>query len=115
MLDTNKLSATIVGLRKYTNYSIQVLAYTRMGEGGASSPTYVSTQEDGMLNETIYLLTMHPSMYQADVYVLLHACMLFAVHLSAADDRLILTDTSDKNMPARCKFCLRIIHNLNVW
>ena len=53
MLDTNKLSATIVGLRKYTNYSIQVLAYTRMGEGVASSPTYVSTQEDGMLNETI--------------------------------------------------------------
>lgn len=45
-LTTNKLSATIFGLYKYTNYSVQVLAYTRMGEGVTSSPIYIMTQQD---------------------------------------------------------------------
>ena len=43
---TNKLSMTLSGLRKYTNYSVQVMAFTRMGEGAASPPLYVMTHED---------------------------------------------------------------------
>lgn len=42
---TKKLGVTLVGLRKYTNYSIQLLAYTRVGEGVASPPIHVMTLE----------------------------------------------------------------------
>jgi len=35
-------------LSKYTNYSLQVLAYTRKGEGVRSPAIYVQTQQDGM-------------------------------------------------------------------
>ncbi|XP_064598583.1 cell adhesion molecule Dscam1-like [Liolophura sinensis] len=40
------LEVTIHGLQKYTNYSIQVLAFTRMGEGVRCAPIYVRTKED---------------------------------------------------------------------
>ncbi|OWF38939.1 Down syndrome cell adhesion molecule [Mizuhopecten yessoensis] len=43
---SSKLEVTISNLQKYTNYSIQVLAYTRKGEGVRSDPIYVRTQED---------------------------------------------------------------------
>lgn len=50
-MDTRKTTeSTIVltGLRKYTNYSVQVLAYTRIGDGIFSMPIYCKTEEDGM-------------------------------------------------------------------
>lgn len=50
-VETRKTTAqTIVltSLRKYTNYSIQVLGYTRMGDGVLSSPTFCQTEADGM-------------------------------------------------------------------
>lgn len=34
-------------LQKYTVYQLQVLAYTRMGDGPPSSPTLLRTKEDG--------------------------------------------------------------------
>lgn len=34
-------------LRKYTNYSIQVLAFTNAGDGKRSPPVYCMTEEDG--------------------------------------------------------------------
>lgn len=37
----------ISGLKKFTNYSIQLLAYTRVGDGILSKPTYCQTEEDG--------------------------------------------------------------------
>lgn len=43
---TNVLTAVIGGLEKYTNYSVQVLASTRAGDGIASSPLYCVTKED---------------------------------------------------------------------
>ena len=45
-MSTN-LEIIIDNLEKYTNYSIQVLAFTRKGEGVRSSPLYVRTMEDG--------------------------------------------------------------------
>lgn len=36
------------GLEKYTNYSIQVLAFTRAGDGVRSDQIYIRTKEDGM-------------------------------------------------------------------
>lgn len=51
-MDTRKTTAlTIVltSLRKHTNYSMQVLAYTRIGDGVLSAPTYCQTEEDGKM------------------------------------------------------------------
>ena len=36
-------------LEKYTNYSIQVLAFTRAGDGVRSEQIYVRTKEDGKI------------------------------------------------------------------
>ncbi|XP_057341457.1 cell adhesion molecule Dscam2 isoform X3 [Microplitis mediator] len=43
---TGSMTMTLAGLRKYTNYSIQVLAYTRVGEGVPSRIMYCRTKED---------------------------------------------------------------------
>lgn len=45
VMSTN-LEIIIDNLEKFTNYSIQVLAFTRKGEGVRSSPLYVRTMED---------------------------------------------------------------------
>ena len=38
------------GLRKYTNYTLQVLAYTNGGEGVKSAPTHCLTDQDSELS-----------------------------------------------------------------
>ncbi|EEB16564.1 down syndrome cell adhesion molecule, putative [Pediculus humanus corporis] len=43
---TTSLTMVISGLKKFTNYSIQLLAYTRVGDGILSKPTYCQTEED---------------------------------------------------------------------
>lgn len=45
---TSKPSLELDGLEKYTNYSIQVLAFTRAGDGVRSEQIYTRTKEDGM-------------------------------------------------------------------
>ncbi|XP_031846326.1 cell adhesion molecule Dscam2 isoform X2 [Nomia melanderi] len=45
-MNTNALTVAIHGLGKYTNYSVQVLASTRAGDGVASMPYYCVTKED---------------------------------------------------------------------
>ncbi|KAL3886948.1 hypothetical protein ACJMK2_026904 [Sinanodonta woodiana] len=45
-LTSSGQETVINGLEKFTNYSIQVLAYTRKGEGVRSDAIYVRTQED---------------------------------------------------------------------
>ncbi|XP_006825869.1 cell adhesion molecule DSCAM-like [Saccoglossus kowalevskii] len=44
--ETKALRANIYGLQKFRNYSITVLAYTRMGEGVRSEPIFIRTQQD---------------------------------------------------------------------
>lgn len=44
---TTELTIVLTGLRKYTNYSVQVQAFTRIGDGVFSSPIYCQTEEDG--------------------------------------------------------------------
>ncbi|CAG5122899.1 unnamed protein product, partial [Candidula unifasciata] len=43
---SSQLEIVLFGLEKFTNYSIQVLAYTRKGEGVRSTSVYVRTRED---------------------------------------------------------------------
>ena len=46
--DGNLNETIIVGLRKYTNYSIQVLGFTERDKiGPLSSPIYAMTDQDG--------------------------------------------------------------------
>lgn len=47
-MTTSKPSFELDGLEKYTNYSIQVLAFTRAGDGVRSEQIYTRTKEDGM-------------------------------------------------------------------
>lgn len=42
----DKLNVTLTGLRKFVKYSIQILAYTRMGDGKLSPPVIQKTDED---------------------------------------------------------------------
>ena len=44
---TTALTIVLSNLRKYTNYSMQVLAFTRMGDGVLSNPSFCKTEEDG--------------------------------------------------------------------
>ena len=43
----NTTNVTLRGLRKYVSYSIQILAYTRMGDGRLSPEVIKKTDEDG--------------------------------------------------------------------
>lgn len=55
---TTDLTIVLSGLKKFTNYSIQVLAFTRVGDGVVSKALYCQTEEDGKrcLFDTLYLL-----------------------------------------------------------
>lgn len=44
---SHALSTVLHGLSPYTNYTVQVLAYTRAGEGVTSSPVSCTTEETG--------------------------------------------------------------------
>ncbi|GFG32700.1 hypothetical protein Cfor_00545 [Coptotermes formosanus] len=43
---TTVLMAVLTGLRRFTNYSVQVLAFTRVGDGVTSKPIVCTTEED---------------------------------------------------------------------
>ncbi|XP_015430998.1 PREDICTED: Down syndrome cell adhesion molecule-like protein Dscam2 [Dufourea novaeangliae] len=43
---TSVLTTVLTGLRKFTNYTIQVLAYTKIGDGVPTTVTYCQTEED---------------------------------------------------------------------
>jgi hypothetical protein len=44
---TTALMAMLNSLRRFTNYSIQVLAFTRVGDGITTKPIICATGEDG--------------------------------------------------------------------
>lgn len=45
-------SVLLGGLQKYTMYSLQVLAFTQMGDGPPSNPILLRTKEDGRLSNS---------------------------------------------------------------
>lgn len=45
---TTQTIIVIHGLGKFTNHSIQVGAFTQVGDGVFSSPLYCATEEDGL-------------------------------------------------------------------
>lgn len=44
---TTEVSTEVHGLQKYSNYSVQVWAFTQVGDGVKSRPIYCMTDEDG--------------------------------------------------------------------
>lgn len=44
---TTSLTIVLTNLHRFTNYSIEVLAYTKVGDGVFSKPIYCITEEDG--------------------------------------------------------------------
>jgi hypothetical protein len=44
---TSQLRTTLPGLKRYTNYSVSVLAFTTKGDGARSDPLLCKTEEDG--------------------------------------------------------------------
>lgn len=44
---------TIENLRKYTNYTVWVLAYTKIGDGTKTKPFHCRTYEDGKILRSI--------------------------------------------------------------
>lgn len=46
-ITTTRERAELRGMEKFTNYSVQVLAYTQAGDGVRSSVLYLQTKEDG--------------------------------------------------------------------
>lgn len=71
---TTALTTVLSGLKRYSNYSVQVLAFTRMGDGVMSNPTFCRTEEDGRLQ--IYNLVIE--------FVFQHFC-LFPIYCSSRD------------------------------
>jgi len=45
-ITTTKEQVELRGLEKFTNYSIQVLAFTQAGDGVRSNVLYIQTRED---------------------------------------------------------------------
>lgn len=57
---TTDLTIVLSGLKKFTNYSVQVLAFTRIGDGVVSKPLYCQTEEDGKATHSIFCIYSIP-------------------------------------------------------
>lgn len=54
-LTTVNQSLELTGLKKFTNYSLRVLAFTSIGDGNVSNLVTVSTDQDGELDLHCFL------------------------------------------------------------
>ena len=54
IVDALKYQTTLTGLKKYTNYTITVVAATSKGNGVVSAPIIVITDEDGEYNSLFH-------------------------------------------------------------
>lgn len=54
----NQRYVHLTGLSKFTNYTIQVAAFTRIGYGALSPDVIVSTDEDGRDNFNVWFLLL---------------------------------------------------------
>lgn len=72
-IDTRKttaLTTVLTSLRKFSNYSIQVLGYTRMGDGVSSQAIFCKTDEDGKFVRAICVgVEEKLNHFSIDVYI----------------------------------------------
>lgn len=57
IVKSNNQYLTVENLKKYTNYSVWVLAYTKMGDGVKSNQFFCRTYEDG--KHDIYFISIY--------------------------------------------------------
>ncbi|KAK2089649.1 hypothetical protein P7K49_032315 [Saguinus oedipus] len=76
-ITTTQPSLELDGLEKYTNYSIQVLAFTRAGDGVRSEQIFTRTKEDGLcppdsvgMVELLAMADRLPCMRRFEVYAI---------------------------------------------
>lgn len=48
---TTALMTKLHGLLKYTNYSLEIMAFTRVGDGAKSNRIFCRTKEDGNVHQ----------------------------------------------------------------
>lgn len=58
---TTRERVELRGMEKFTNYSVQVLAYTQAGDGVRSSVLYIQTKEDGESRDDQPLCPQEPT------------------------------------------------------
>lgn len=58
-ITTTREQVELRGLEKFTNYSVQVLAYTQAGDGVRSNVLYIQTREDREYSRTHTHLHRH--------------------------------------------------------
>ena len=63
VVPANKRYVHLMELNKFTNYTVQVAAFTRIGYGALSSDVIVSTDEDGMDSLTFSFFTLKKSQF----------------------------------------------------
>ena len=70
-------SFELTGLEKFTNYSVKVLAFTRIGDGNVSGPFLVSTDEDGKLLAHLHHFLLRARAFYAYYARSNHCCISF--------------------------------------
>lgn len=85
------------GLRKYTNYSMQVLAFTAGGDGVKSGPVACHTEQDGMYGIVVF---------QFHIFIGLRFCFssrtTFCRQGFADDPRFHSGQLESSGVPQRC-------------
>lgn len=66
-ITTTREQVELRGLEKFTNYSVQVLAYTQAGDGVRSNVLYIQTRDD---REYTHKQKLQTSIYLICSYVL---------------------------------------------
>ena len=75
VINASSTHVTLKGLKKYTNYSIFVFASTAKGDGNASDPITVTTDEDSKLLKALKCLTMQIS--KVSFHKLYQCCIIW--------------------------------------
>lgn len=60
------LHTTLSGLKRFTNYSVTVCAFTAAGDGVRAAPVYCHTEEDGNLLTTTFISILSSFLFSSD-------------------------------------------------
>lgn len=55
VVKSNNQYLTVENLKKFTNYTVWILAYTKVGDGIKTKPLHCRTHEDGKFYDLFYL------------------------------------------------------------
>lgn len=85
---TTRERVELRGMEKFTNYSVQVLAYTQAGDGVRSSVLYIQTKEDGESRDDLPLCPQEPTSQERTPHT---GCLLPALIPGLGREGIILS------------------------